>query len=160
LFIGQYKPPIQHASPKDKGTGAENWQYSVYNKWGFYGIVLRNVGLLSFMCLFMCCWFILENYPSKYRLVVGFCKFILVDKDCQSLDVMRDQEIWSMYCTPEIGAFSSSISIVPIIIIIIIITHCIWVRVVEKCPDIPVAVVLTLVQTKQTRINIHKRNNT
>jgi hypothetical protein len=24
LFIGQYKPPIQHASPKDKGTGAEN----------------------------------------------------------------------------------------------------------------------------------------
>jgi len=25
LFMGQYKPPIQHSSPKDKGAGAGNW---------------------------------------------------------------------------------------------------------------------------------------
>jgi hypothetical protein len=24
LFMGQYKPPIQQASPRDKGAGAEN----------------------------------------------------------------------------------------------------------------------------------------
>ena len=24
LFMGQYKPPIQHASPRDKGAGEEN----------------------------------------------------------------------------------------------------------------------------------------
>jgi len=24
LFMGQYKPPIQHASPRDKGAGVEN----------------------------------------------------------------------------------------------------------------------------------------
>ena len=40
-----------------------------------------------------------------------------------------------------------------IIIIIIIITYCIWVY-------HSMAVVLTLVQTKQVRINVHKRNTT
>jgi hypothetical protein len=53
LFMGQYKPPIQHSSPNDKGAGAGNWQYTISNKWNFYGIVLRNVGILSFKWIYV-----------------------------------------------------------------------------------------------------------